>query len=169
MAYSWEPSDFVIAVDPGLVTGYSTWSAEKGFLADSSGQMDWIDFEHWLWEQGRLIHEAGKTLWVQWEKFSITARTVRTAVQYESLYVNGMILFMCKHFGFEQGSSQPEQVMRIFSDTALKALGWYLDGLGHQHDSARHLGLVLLQRGVITSKDMAKGVPRGPKGPKKIK
>jgi hypothetical protein len=153
----WKPTNRIITIDPGLKTGFCTWTTK--LEADLSGTMGWLDFEPWLWNQLEGCASRSETVHVQSEMFTISARTVRTAVQYESLYVNGATQFMCSHFGFTHAFSAPEHVMRIFDDNALKSLGLWTKSV-HQRDAARHLGLVLLQRGIVNSGDMHKGDKR---------
>jgi hypothetical protein len=152
----WKPTDWIVAIDPGLMTGYSVWHVGDGFRADLSGQMGWEEFSDWLWTLFGEIAKANETCHVQSEMFTISARTIKTQVRYESLYVNGVTLWMCRQFGFTHAFSRPESVMRLFTNDALRALGLYRKGLEHQHDSARHLGFVLLQRNIIGSRDWTK-------------
>jgi hypothetical protein len=152
----WKPTDWVVAIDPGFTTGFSTWHTGAGFDPNRSGQLPWQDFSSWLWAFLLTLNMAGETCHVQSEMFTISARTIKTAIRYESLYVNGATQFTCRHFGFSHAFSKPDQVMNLFDDKALRALGLYIKGMPHQHDAARHLGIVLLQRGVISSRNWTK-------------
>lgn len=134
-----------LAVDPGKCTGYAydRGAPEVPELA----QLPALDF---CAEAARLAQDFGPDLTIIWEKFTITAQTLRKAREYHAIEVIGVL----KYAAFQHGCvlappQQPGDAKKLVTDARLKQLGLYRPGQDHARDAARHLVLHGVRTGRI--------------------
>lgn len=123
-----------IAVDPGVVTGLVLWSdqcdLEEVYMHEIEGIKPAADLiKRWAMSISRRT--------ILTEKFTISQRTIKGAVKYESLYLNGWLAI---EYGDDVTEQTPAQAKGLVSDEMLHHLGWWhKEGAGHANDAARHL------------------------------
>lgn len=124
-----------VAFDPGTTTGVATWI--NGTF--SSAQKSVVELYEYVDAICDQIHHA------QIERFTISARTLKTARVDDPLDVIGYLKYASWRCGFPWTFSKPADVMKSFDDKALKRAGFFTAGKPHSNDAARHLfkGLVL--------------------------
>lgn len=124
----------VVALDPGKTTGVAVF---YGGLV-TTHEVDHASVANLV---GWHIHEAldrKADLRVVSELFTISARTTKTKVQYESLYLNGWLVYgpAAEYVEFQT----PAQAKSLATNKRLEALGWRRPSKGgHADDAARHL------------------------------
>ena len=116
-------------IDPGVVSGVAAYFTQTGHfeseeLPTLGAVADWVR----SWDNSSPI--------IITEKFVISGRTIKTAVQYESLYMNGWL-----SIEYPQSMEQTAAQAKAFAtNDKLKALGWYNPTKdGHANDAARHI------------------------------
>lgn len=125
----------ILAIDPGLVTGWACLVPETGqFVAQQT------EGRHEFYRQFEAAIAGGTTLEVVAEKYTITARTAQLTAQYDALYILGMLDYLCEKVGISLTLQTPAQAKGFATDTKLKAVEWYTPTKGgHANDAARHL------------------------------
>ena len=123
----------VLAVDPGLTTGWATWHyGEPGYFTQTEGQMEFLDQAVQILDiyQPEVVCEA----------YIITGETAKKSRQYEPLEIIGALRWECHRRGLPFKLQTPAQAKGFATDDKLKALGWYNASKGgHSNDAARHL------------------------------
>lgn len=89
----------------------------------------------------------------QIEKFVITERTIRVARVDDPMDVIGYLKYAAWRCGFMIGWSKPADVMKTFTDGALRKGGMYTKGCPHGNDAARHLAWNLVRAGHKQARD----------------
>ena len=137
---------FVLAVDPGGMTGYAWWNTEHPNGPPWSAQSDRVTFlrnaESWLQAN------AGDVL-VICERFTISEGTVRKSREgaLETLRIIGALEWITERTGNEFDLSQtPADAKALVTNERLRALGWWKVGEDHSRDALRHLALGLVKR-----------------------
>lgn len=137
----------ILAVDPGLLTGYA-W---------------WVD--------GEVIHygEADHRIFVQWasdrasavdvvvcEDYVITPQTLKKTRQNYSLWQIGWIMYEFGTIRKTQVTLQlPSKAKTFADDEKLERLGWrHPTPGGHQDDAHRHLLAYLVDHHMIDLKEL---------------
>lgn len=140
------PWSWILAVDPGGTTGWSLLTEPGG--KPHSAQDKPYDFErkaHLLLNQD----DASDALIVV-ERFTITAATAKKSQQPDALKQIGALEYLARCYaGLDLNYQSPAEVMRLVTDTRLRALGWYIPGKEHSNDSLRHMVAFLAKRGEI--------------------
>jgi len=143
---------YVLAVDPGKMTGVALFSYESG----SEPVLEWSK----ELEQHEVAEVVRATLWtatirhnvdVVCERFVINAQTVRNTQAPYSLEVIGIVK-QCLH---DNGKAMddiyfqaPADAMTMFDNEKLKKLEyWHRGGKGHALDAIRHALLRLVKTG----------------------
>ena len=144
--------EYVLAIDPGKVTGLALFSHESG----SEPTLEWSG----ELEQHEVVEAVRSVLWspekrhhvdIVCERFVINSQTVRNSQAPYSLEVIGMVKQCLLDNGrpiddiFFQG---PAEAMSMFDNKKLKKLEyWHVGGAGHALDAIRHALLRLVKRG----------------------
>lgn len=128
-----------LGLDPGPLTGWALWDSEANHF--ESGEIPYRQVKHLV----RAKWGLHCPLYLITERFTITGRTVKGAVYYESLYVNGWL-------DLEYGDAVIWQMPAVAkretdppskggrSSAQLKRLGWHLKTKnGHANDAAAHI------------------------------
>lgn len=126
----------IIALDPGKVTGLAVWSP-KDPLAIATREVspldaiEYVDAAH-ARNQGAIEVVA--------EKFTISERTIKTALSLDALDVNGWLTMESQRKLFPLHMQLPSQAKAFATDDKLRVLGWYTKTKdGHANDAARHM------------------------------
>lgn len=136
-----DTNPLVIAIDPGLTTGWALIDLEDGGLAagETEGRINFYRTFESLVGNGRPVEVVA-------EKFTINTMTARKSPQPDALYILGAVEYLCDKLGIPFSLQTPAQAKSFATDEKLRALGWYsTTGEGHSNDARRHL-LVYLVR-----------------------
>lgn len=139
-------ADIFIGVDPGLATGVVGWADGKIVFAEQlTVEEVYQNLQTWAeTTEGNQVH-------IQCEWFTISQRTVRTAVQYESLHLIGAIQYQAFISGWTLAYTNPADVKGRFPDPALRKAGlWHTSD--HVRDATRHLLVPLVAQGLFDAK-----------------
>lgn len=140
---------FVLAVDPGGLTGWA-WHATEFDSIPASGQDEPMAFLRRV--ENALIPNGRDTL-VVCEKFSISEGTVRKSREGALLTIRtiGALEWLCHKHGAEFDLTQtPADAKALVTNDRLRALGWWKVGEDHSRDALRHLALRLVKECRIT-------------------
>ena len=143
---------YILAVDPGKVTGLALFSSETG----SEPVLEWSK----ELEQDEVAEVVRGVLWspekrhhldVVCERFVINAQTVRNSQAPYSLEVIGIVKQCLKDNGRSMDDiyfQPPSEAMGMFTNEKLKKLEyWHRGGKGHALDAIRHALLRLVKLG----------------------
>lgn len=143
---------YVLAVDPGKVTGLALFSHESG----SEPVLEWSK----ELEQDQVAEVIRGVLWtptmrnsidVVCERFVINAQTVRNSQAPYSLEVIGIVKQCLKDNGRAMDDiyfQPPANAMAMFDNKKLKKLEyWHKGGAGHALDAIRHALVRLVAKG----------------------
>ena len=129
-------ADVVLAVDPGLMTGWVVW--KDGEILDA-GQSAYFDFCDYVDELFRT--SDARPTHIVCERYEISAETLRKSRQYEALELIGVLKYFAHREGAEYVASQRSN--KTFSnDDRLRAAGWLARPKHenrHENDAKRHL------------------------------
>lgn len=140
---------YVLAVDPGKVTGMALVCFSKGQDPELvwSGELDMHDYYH---ELNKLFYQFGDQLEIVCEKFTINMQTAKKSQAPYSLECIGILKGMFIHYGRDPESLHyqlPANAMNMFTNEKLKKLGyWHRGGAGHALDAIRHSLLYVVQQ-----------------------
>jgi hypothetical protein len=133
----------VLAVDPGKMTGWATWSEGK-FMA---GQMPYLEFL--VWAESMIPHYAPFDLHVVSEAFIISQRTVSQGKDaHWSIGSNAILDYWCQKYEVPFSTQTASEGKRFADDEKLKRIEWYQSTPGgHRNDAVRHLVVYLVKHG----------------------
>jgi len=144
---------FILAVDPGKLSGVCLFSIETGHEPELlwSGEYDESNFAVPVREAIMEADLGGSVLEVACERFTITAQTAKNSQAPYSLEQIGVL----KHLIRESNGTAspivyqgPVDAKRLFPNDALKKLDyWHRGGEGHALDAIRHGLLYLAKHG----------------------
>jgi hypothetical protein len=149
--------DVVLAVDPGLMTGWVLW--EDGKIIEQ-GQNDFDSFCLLVDAMFVPLTLVDKPTEIVVERYDVTAETLRKSRQYEALYLIGVLRYIALREDIIFYPSQRSN-KAFATDDRLRAAGWLSrpkTERRHENDAKRHL----LTR-LIKTKRME--VPRGTTAP----
>lgn len=143
----------ILAVDPGLTTGFSIYRprVERLALRNQGGEED---FESHQFSKEMFLHEwlpeAVKEFdTIVCENFIITAQTAKKSQAPWSLEQIGVLRWLATQQGARFVLQKPAEALAFGSDAKLKKLGWYKRGRGHANDAARHMVLYTVRKGLV--------------------
>jgi hypothetical protein len=131
-----------MAIDPGKVCGIALWHPFEtlGLKTDELSPLETIGLFEDLWR-----NSLGQVTVVT-EKFTISERTLKTALSLDALDVNGWLTIESQRRGFELVVQTPAQAKRFSTDQKLQALNWFERTKdGHANDAARHMLVYLMK------------------------
>ena len=131
----------IIAVDPGKVSGVALWHPDipVQIKADELLPLEVLGLVC------QLDDKYDTT--VVTEKFTISERTIKTALSLDALDINGWLTLESQRKNFELVMQTPAQAKAFATDDKLKALDWYERTKdGHANDAARHLLVYLITK-----------------------
>jgi hypothetical protein len=131
-----------VAIDPGKMTGVAVWH-DGHFDRDLTDQYEPDQLYRFLETWGPEIEHC------QIEWFTISARTIKTAIDYHALHLIGAVQFAAWTHQYPIGYTNPAEVKTQFPDPALKQAGlWHPSD--HARDALRHLCYHLVQTGELS-------------------
>lgn len=134
-----------IGIDPGRATGIAIW--HNGAIV--SQQERTIEQVYEFLRSG--TKGEAEPVHIQCEWFTISARTIRTAVDYSALHLIGAIQYQAYVSGWTLAFTNPADVKGKFPDAALKQAGlWHKSD--HVRDATRHLLVPLIAQGLFDPK-----------------
>lgn len=129
----------VLAVDPGVATGWALWHDGRMSTGIDDDQVRFCDFA-WRWV--RMVGD-GECGVIVCESYRITAGTAKMTFQPASLEIIGFLRWLAAFEGFRFILQAPAD-KRFMPDRKLRSLGWFVSGsAGHDNDALRHLGIYL--------------------------
>ena len=134
----------LVGLDPGKATGIAVWRDGK-LDTELTGEYDQIGVYNFLDATCELIDS------VQVEFFTISQRTVRTAVDYHAIHLIGSILYAAHRCGYTVSFTNPADVKGRFPDAALRKAGLW-NSSDHVRDATRHLLVPLVAQGLFDAK-----------------
>lgn len=134
----------VLAVDPGLRSGWSHWlNPHGGWGAGICDPMPMIDLAE------LVLGQRGADL-VVCEAFKITQRTAQLSAQHWSIELIGALRWLCHKYGVPFVLQTPAEAKTFCPDARLRDLGMWTPGReDHHRDATRHLVLALAKRGEL--------------------
>jgi len=129
--------DTVLALDPGKFTGLALIQPHVSTHVLSS-ELD-VDAVVSAFQKIR-DHVGHQHLEVVMEAFTISERTIKTALSLDALDLIGYVKLSCTTAGIPFKLQLPAQAKSFATDSKLKAIGWYdRTPDGHKNDALRHL------------------------------
>jgi hypothetical protein len=139
-----EPGDLILAVDPGVTTGWALYGGDK---LQGSGESPIDPFLDMACQHIK----NGFVKVVVCEDFIITTHTGRKSqdgrYNFEEI---GVLRRECRLVRIPFELQMPSRALKFVDDAKLRRLDWYVKG-GHARDAVRHLVLYLHERGTITA------------------
>jgi len=146
----WEP--LVIAIDPGVSTGFAVWSPTSKFINTGQDRHDRV-IDDLASLFGRMTTDTKSRTRVIIENFIIPARPVGgQAEASRTIRTIGGVETVCRQAGVTQVKERLPGERNMVTVTMLRRWGWVRDGdnTGRDSNSAmQHLGAVLLESGVV--------------------
>lgn len=140
----------IIAVDPGKTTGFAviSYSGEAPALVVSK-ELAAYPFAMALSDELRAAREAGSPVELVCERFIINAQTIKNSQAPFSIEQIGIMKYVAYSNGHDPEKiyfQSPSDAKKLFTNDALKKLGfWHTGGGGHALDAMRH-GLLRLAK-----------------------
>jgi hypothetical protein len=135
----------VLAVDPGLTTGYVLWKNGKRIEGENK-------CEDFLKIAVKLI-ESKKIDYVVCERFIISAQTAKFSQAPWSLEQIGVLRYFCERYSIPFTLQNVSDAKRFATEERLKQIKWKRPkGGGHARDAQRHLLLFLVKNDMIDDK-----------------
>lgn len=137
------PADIhvVLAVDPGLVTGFARLFRTTGY--EGSWELGHEAFIDWA---TACIKQWGPSLCVVSEIYTVQSNRVGTPQW--SIGQHYMLEQLCRQHHATFAPQSPADAKSFASNALLKEVGWYkVGGEGHARDAARHLLLYAARQG----------------------
>lgn len=150
---------YVIAIDPGLLTGASVVKIPDGGDPVALETAELIPKAFAPWVRGwidSLSHEGlefGKEWFIVCERFTINAATAKKTQAPWSLEQIGILKQCMRDVALDEEAlilQNPSDAMKMFDNDALRKVGvWHKGGGGHANDSLRHALLFAARTGWI--------------------
>jgi hypothetical protein len=131
-----EDRHIIMAVDPGLATGWAILEVGEDYFNSGITEGGLLGFVSWVTNALAAPHTSFE---VVVEKFTIMQSTAKKSRQMDALYLNGFLEGYCFLLGIPFTRHMVSNVKKFAPDAKLKKLGWYRPGAGHDNDAARHL------------------------------
>lgn len=138
--------ELVLAIDPGLATGWVTWARDTNEVL-AWGEDDEYDFCERV---DRWLAAVGPRVTIVAEAFVITRETAKKSQQPYSLYVLGTVRYLARKHGAEGPRLRSAaDAKRFATNEKLRRLGWYCRGAEHATDAHRHLLIWAVDEGHV--------------------
>lgn len=138
-------SGYILAVDPGNMTGYAHMTFTDHWDPDTvqSGQLPAHDFiyhaDRWLMDKHTII---------VCESFTITAETARKTAQPDAIETIGVLKFFARRSGARFELQRPGDAKGFVTNAQLRKIGLWKKNEDHARDALRHLVLGICSHGV---------------------
>ena len=124
----------VIAVDPGLTTGWAALYPDGEFRSgETKGPYEFLRTVH------RLVSDGAFSWQLVVERYTITPETIKKSRQTDALEIIGALKYFARHYNAGWAMQMPSEAKAFATDAKLRRVGWYQQGLGHANDASRHL------------------------------
>lgn len=131
----------ILAVDPGLATGWCLLHDGQRLEGETPSPLEFID---WAVTQFTSVDH------VVCEAFIITARTATLSPAPWSLEIIGALRWLCHRYGVPFTLQTPTDAKRFATEDKLMKIGWDRPpGAGHARDAQRHMLLFLVRQELI--------------------
>lgn len=143
------PNHYLLAVDPGKVTGFallniSEMTNEISPRIISTYELSVPGFQHAF--DSFLRNYCVDPIEVVIEEYKITAATAKLTEAPWSLKNIGVVEFLCRERGLPLTEQPPSRAKNFVPNDRLQALGlWHKGGAGHANDALRHAVLYLVE------------------------
>lgn len=134
----------VIAVDPGLTTGWAILDPDGGFR---SGEVKGP--YHFLVRIYEMVRSQAFDYDLVVERYTITPETAKKSRQSDPLEIIGALKFMAAYYKAGFSMQGPAEAKAFSTDSKLKRMGWFTPGMGHANDAARHLLCYSVNKGYV--------------------
>jgi hypothetical protein len=142
----------IFALDPGLTSGWTTYDVmNRSFTAGES------NFDQTCANLLEFVTNYGPAGLIVCESFMITVHTAKNTQAPWSLELIGVARMIARRWtGNELLLQTPAQAKAFSTNNRLKHVGFWTPGMaGHANDAARHLLLVLVNRGYLPKEILA--------------
>lgn len=126
----------ILAVDPGGTTGWMEWRDGEVAGWEEPDWLAWLDSRDFDYDIFVI------------EKYTITPKTAKLSQQTDALRCTGALEFLA-YPDHKVIFQTPAEAKAFSTDAKLKRIGWYMPGMGHRNDAARHLLLTCVRRGLV--------------------
>lgn len=135
----------ILAVDPGLESGYAVFSREEKyddtfFSTSERGELKFLD---------EIIPYITRYDAVICEDYIVNKNTIEKSRQNYSLEIIGALRYSCHFYDIQFVLQTPAQAKSFATNDKLKKLGWFSGGAGHADDAARHLLVYCVNNKII--------------------
>lgn len=134
----------ILAVDPGKCTGYFADLPEPDLPELSQRVALQFCEDAVMWAR-----KYGDQLTIVYEKFTITAQTLRKAREYHAIEVIGVLKYAAFLHGCRLVEQTPGDAKKFATDARLRKVGLWVPGKDHARDAARHWLLFNVREGLI--------------------
>ena len=129
--------DHMLAVDPGLSTGWATYDTGDHESGQIKGPMEFADwFNAYILD---VVKDGTPDFTVVSEAFIITVQTAKLSAAPWSLELIGVMRWICHTHNIPFTIQKPSQAKKFSTDSKIKTVLWYKPGKGHANDASRHL------------------------------
>ena len=124
----------VLALDPGVTTGWALWKSSYNQDRVDRGQFtgNHVDFVNMLDD----FHPSNAPFLIVYERFLYQRRD---KVNLYPVEVIGIIKYYCTLYDVPVWEQSPSQAKNLWSDDKLKRMNLWIPGQGHAMDATRHL------------------------------
>lgn len=136
----------VLAVDPGLVTGFAFWDGDTANTSESTNGL--------LGAMPVIMMCLPEIDVLVVEKFTINARTFKLSPQLDALYIIGNCIWLA-HKRKKRLILQSPSERGFITSVKLAKLGWNLASQDDAKSAAQHLALFLYREGVLSPQDVS--------------
>lgn len=123
----------VLAVDPGLTSGYMVVHNDHVVRHGQLSPMDMCN----VFESEAIMKAGGERAFV-YERFQITPMTAKNSPQPTALEIIGVLKYFAYVYKIKVYEQTPTNAKRFSTNKKLKELGLYATGQEHCRDAARH-------------------------------
>lgn len=124
----------VIAVDPGLTTGWAVLYPDGEFRSgETKGSFAFLKTVY------GLLRDRAFDWHIVCERYTITPETIKKSRQTDALEIIGTLKFLTTYYDAGWSMQNPSEAKNFATDAKLRRVRWYRQGLGHANDASRHL------------------------------
>lgn len=142
----------VIAVDPGLTTGWAALYPDGEFRSGETR-----GFYEFLKTVYGLLSSRAFDWHIVVEKYTITPETIKKSRQTDALEIIGALRFFARHFDAGFSMQSPAEAKTFATDAKLRKMRWFQQGRGHANDASRHLLCYAVRTGLVKPDNLLEG------------
>lgn len=142
----------IIAVDPGLTTGWAVLYPDGEFRSgETKGPYAFLKTVY------GLLRDRAFDWHLVVEKYTITPETIKKSRQTDALEIIGALKFFAAYYDAGWSMQMPSEAKAFASDGKLRRIGWFRQGLGHANDASRHLMCYAVRNKFIDAAKLLEG------------